>query len=584
MSARLKENSVPGDWEEKYQQLNRLLDKKNRQWKNDENNLYKSILRLILSYSGRSDALDLELQSMRDTLKQGVDDVTRKKIIARIIEKTLEYAQQPGIQDHDAGQIKLVCSRLRSLELPDPYSHELLQYLDRLTDNQGDDDMQHALDRIVHVVNAALGGDPANKGNNLVETRQEDCFDEFLNRFSLPGEQGLEIANLKKKAREIEGEQERLTLVDDCVNLLQRIYRQQVLDQSDIHAIDIGKLKESLIQLLEWLPLSKQYDPKTTEIKNQLNDLGDEEELKKIFRKIATLITDFQAGLQEELIEVQGFLKKITLRLKDIESHIHQVDRSEKEAGENSNHLNESVQHSVNMIRDGVEQAVSLEEIKQSINHRLQVIEKGMNAFIKAEQDRRERSEQHVEKLNKRIVDMKQAVDDLQKRIQEERDKAQVDALTGIPNRLAYDEFIQEEFTRWQRYKQPLSLCIIDIDKFKNVNDTYGHKAGDKVLVTVAELCNSRIRDTDFFSRYGGEEFMLILPQTNLAQAKVVAENLRREVDECSFHYAQDPVTITVSCGLAEFKKGDTVESVFLRADAALYTAKQGGRNLCRTR
>lgn len=524
MSARLKEKNLSGEWQEKYHQVSKTLDEKTRQWKTDENNLYKSILRLILSYSGSSSELDRELQSMRDTLKQGADDATRKRVIEDVIEKTLESVQQ----------IK----------------------------QQTSDDEYHA---------------------NLTETIQEDRFDEFLRSFSLPGEPGLELASLKKKARELQDDQARLDLVDESIKLLQRIYRQQFLDDNN-EVIDFVKLRESLIQLMEWLPISKQYHARVTDIKNKLNALHDEDELKKIFRKIATLITDFQASLQEELTAVQGFLKNITLRLKDIESHIHQVDRAGQESNNSSTDLNATVQTGVREIRSDIEQSASFEDIKKSINRRLMGIEISMDAFIKAEQDRRKETEQHVEILNRRLIGMKQDADNLQLRIQKERDRAKIDALTGIPNRLAYDERIQEEFNRWQRYRQPLSICIVDIDKFKNVNDTYGHKAGDKVLVTVAELCNTRIRDIDFFARYGGEEFVIILPQTALGKAKVVAENLRHEVDECNFHYAQAPVAITVSCGLAEFKRGDSIESVFQRADNALYTAKQEGRNCCRTK
>ena len=523
MSAKLKEKNISGDWEEKYHQVSKLLDEKSRHWKNEENSLYKSILRLIFSYTGYSSELDSELQSMRDTLKRGADDSTRKKVIEDVIEKTLEnvrHAQETANTDSE----------------PD-----------------------------------------------LVEIKQEDRFDEFLKNFSLPGEPGLELASLKKRARELQDDQERLDLVDESVKLLQRIYRQQFLDDNH-EVINFGKLREALIQLMEWLPISKQYDARVNDIKNKLNILHDEDELKKVFRKIATLITDFQASLQEELSAVQGFLKNITLRLMDIESHIHSVDRADRESKECSVSLNESVQTSVNEIRGDIETAVNFEEIKKTINQRLMGIEQSMELYIHAEQERRKQSEQHVEKLNRRIVDMKQAADNLQKRIQVERDRAQIDALTGIPNRLAYDERIQEEFSRWQRYKQPLSICIVDIDKFKNVNDTYGHKAGDKVLVTVAELCNTRIREADFFARYGGEEFVIILPQTGLNKAKVVAENLRREVDVCNFHYAEAPVAITVSCGLAEFKRGDSIESVFQRADSALYAAKQAGRNRCKTK
>ena len=167
----------------------------------------------------------------------------------------------------------------------------------------------------------------------------------------------------------------------------------------------------------------------------------------------------------------------------------------------------------------------------------------------------------------------------LHKRILEEYRKAKTDALTGIANRLAYNEKLKHEISRRQRNHKPLSICVVDVDKFKGVNDTYGHKAGDKVLQTIAQVCSKNVREVDFFARYGGEEFVLLLPETRVEQARVVADNLRRQIQVCKFHYAGQPVSITISCGIAEFSGEDSGDTVFKRADKALYRAKQEGRN-----
>ncbi|MGB1799670.1 MAG: GGDEF domain-containing protein, partial [Gammaproteobacteria bacterium] len=150
-------------------------------------------------------------------------------------------------------------------------------------------------------------------------------------------------------------------------------------------------------------------------------------------------------------------------------------------------------------------------------------------------------------------------------------------------NRMAFDERINDEFQRWQRYNNKLTLCLVDIDKFKGVNDTYGHKAGDIVLRTVAKKCVSKIRKSDYFCRYGGEEFALILPETELSAAIAVAETLRESIEKCSFQYGEESVGITISCGLAQIKKNDTLDKLFQRADQALYKAKETGRNRCIT-
>jgi diguanylate cyclase len=155
------------------------------------------------------------------------------------------------------------------------------------------------------------------------------------------------------------------------------------------------------------------------------------------------------------------------------------------------------------------------------------------------------------------------------------------DALTRVPNRLAWEERVAQEYGRWRRYRSPLVLVVWDVDDFKKVNDTYGHKAGDKVLVTIANVLNDQIRETDFLARFGGEEFVLLLTETTLDDSLAVIEKLRKAIEYCQFHHGDKAVPITVSGGFTEFKGEDTVETAFERADQFLYKAKRIGKNRC---
>jgi len=150
-----------------------------------------------------------------------------------------------------------------------------------------------------------------------------------------------------------------------------------------------------------------------------------------------------------------------------------------------------------------------------------------------------------------------------------------------VHNRLAYEERIEQEFARWKRYQQPLVIMIFDIDYFKRINDTYGHKAGDKALKLIAKTLQKNLRESDFIARYGGEEFVVLMPQTELEAAMGAANKLREAVLECQFHYQQKQVNISISCGATQFKHDDTIDKAFQRADQALYNAKQKGRNCC---
>ena len=126
-------------------------------------------------------------------------------------------------------------------------------------------------------------------------------------------------------------------------------------------------------------------------------------------------------------------------------------------------------------------------------------------------------------------------------------------------------------------------IAVIDLALFKDINDDYGHSAGDKVLSTIARQIQGQIRECDILCRYGGEEFVLLLPETSLADALPLLEKLRLYIAGCNFHFQQTPVPVTMSCGVAEFHKDDSIEDVFDRADQAMYLAKRSGRNLCRS-
>jgi diguanylate cyclase (GGDEF)-like protein len=151
------------------------------------------------------------------------------------------------------------------------------------------------------------------------------------------------------------------------------------------------------------------------------------------------------------------------------------------------------------------------------------------------------------------------------------------DGLTDTYNRRHFFELAEQEMNRARRYGHAVSAIMLDVDHFKQVNDTYGHAIGDQVLRTVAERCRESIRDIDILGRYGGEEFAIILPATDLSGAHSVAERLRRSIADVPIPTERDDVTITISLGVAS--NAQDVAALVNRADAAMYAAKQAGRN-----
>lgn len=157
---------------------------------------------------------------------------------------------------------------------------------------------------------------------------------------------------------------------------------------------------------------------------------------------------------------------------------------------------------------------------------------------------------------------------------------ATVDVLTGLYTRRHILELGGQEERRWHRHGGHLSLALIDIDHFKKVNDTHGHAAGDEVLKKFAEVCRKTFRQIDFIGRFGGEEFMVILPDTGMDDACAITERLRLNTENENIQLQNAEVKITVSIGVSEMNQSDaSLEQAISRADAALYRAKNNGRN-----
>lgn len=158
--------------------------------------------------------------------------------------------------------------------------------------------------------------------------------------------------------------------------------------------------------------------------------------------------------------------------------------------------------------------------------------------------------------------------------------ESETDALTGVHNRRGMIRDLHREWNRAQRSMDPLCIAMADIDHFKEVNDTFGHQVGDKVLTHVAQFLEGRLRPYDTVYRYGGEEFLLCLPLTDIDRAEMVLDRLRRILSRTPVHItAGTVIPVTISLGLVEFSPGVTVPGAIAAADRALYTAKAKGRN-----
>ena len=175
----------------------------------------------------------------------------------------------------------------------------------------------------------------------------------------------------------------------------------------------------------------------------------------------------------------------------------------------------------------------------------------------------------HVSNLRKELAVRKASIEALLER----------DDLTGVGNRRFLTHMLEQEKSRSDRSGTMFCLAMLDLDYFKKVNDSYGHQAGDKVLKVFAQVAQADLRKIDYFGRFGGEEFMLIMSETALDGALVKAERLRNNVEQTRYNDIDPHLVETVSIGIAEYRRGESIEQVQLRADKMMYKAKSKGRN-----
>ncbi|HGM8527311.1 TPA: diguanylate cyclase [Pseudomonas aeruginosa] len=184
-----------------------------------------------------------------------------------------------------------------------------------------------------------------------------------------------------------------------------------------------------------------------------------------------------------------------------------------------------------------------------------------------------------LQALMERVNSMEQDAKAFHSHLEDQRQKALTDPLTGLPNRAALSERLEQEVARRHRDGGDLLLAVLDIDHFKRINDDFGHLAGDKVLKIIAGELRKRLRQADFIARFGGEEFVVLLPATSLEAGRQLLERLRAAIAACPFHFKGEPLSITCSAGITAFEGNEAGEAVFERADQALYRAKRAGRD-----
>ncbi|MDH0304543.1 MULTISPECIES: diguanylate cyclase [unclassified Pseudomonas] len=335
-------------------------------------------------------------------------------------------------------------------------------------------------------------------------------------------------------------------------------------------------IEQTLIGLLDDLSLPERHKAQALEMRERVSRGLNWYELIPVLDDLAVLMLAITDSGQHEF---EAYLQQLNVRLETFQSHLHEASAGHADNSSAARELDSQLREQVDGLQSSVQGAVDVDSLKHILENRLE----GLLVTMDEHQHERDRREQELagrlQGLAERVASMEQEALGYREHLEEQRQKAMIDPLTGLPNRAAWSEQVEREMLDWQENGGHLAMAILDLDHFKRINDGYGHLAGDKVLKIVADQLRKRLRGRDFIARFGGEEFVLLLPQTTPPAAAQVAEALRAAIEACPFHFKGERVVITTSIGLSAFRSGERSEQVLKRADEALYRAKDLGRN-----
>ena len=335
-------------------------------------------------------------------------------------------------------------------------------------------------------------------------------------------------------------------------------------------------IEQTLIGLLDDLSLPERHKAQALEMRERVARGLNWYELIPVLDDLAVLMLAITDSGQHEF---EAYLQQLNERLESFQSHLQEASSGHADNSSAARELDTQLREQVDGLQSSVQGAADLGSLKHILDNRLE----GLLVTIDDHQLERDRREQELagrlHGLAERVANMEQEALGYREHLEEQRQKALIDPLTGLPNRAAWSERVEHEVQHWQQNGGHLAMAILDLDHFKRINDSYGHLAGDKVLKIVADQLRKRLRGQDFIARFGGEEFVLLLPQTSPAASIQVAESLRAAIQACPFHFKGERVVITTSIGLSTFRAGERGDQVLKRADEALYRAKDLGRN-----
>lgn len=546
-----------GGWREKYLDLLDEHEVLEHQAAEQRYLLQRALVRVSLAAEGQDRELDRALALLRERLRSGeVADL--QPLLEPMDKALLAFDKQreiiwQALRDEFLDSVK----PLQGLSLPRPITAAIQQFITQVPD---DIRKIHAYPALVHMLGSLYG-----QVVEQLRTPDTGLLGKIFGRSS-PVEVASET-QLPSAATEAATEpQSESPSTEELAPTPPVVETHIVTNARDI-----------LDKLLISLHLPDSLVARRNLIQQALADMVEERQLPELIESVADLVTD---GWLQSGQAFASYLNAVNQELADISQVIGGAAEHEESREARAKAWQASMFQEMTDLAEQTRDAGDLNQLKSMVSNRLGDIRQALRHYQQEEEENRKMSGQ-LQELARRVRAMEAEAEKNRTMLEMQRQKALQDALTGLPNRAAYSERINSEYQRWLRYRHPLTLAICDIDHFKQINDTFGHQAGDRVLRFISRSIARRLREVDFFGRYGGEEFVFIMPDTTREQAFGALEKIRAAIAATQFNYQSRPMPITLSMGITQFVDGDRIETALARADNALYIAKSNGRNCC---
>lgn len=614
-------------WKSRYYEALGEIEGREKVWRDAERLLRHLITRLTLAADTRHSALNQNLTELRNAVRDGRDILRLREMIDQISNQVAELDNMRNRSQDQAHPAKLLLELLDKLELQDVNTRELRQLKKQISQLSLGDDATEVCEQFVEIMNSALAG---MTGESPAKSRKQTILDRILlrqekaeaqvesagsadaanatetdNNKSLQtvpqklmapavGDLLLQLAlrmpnavkrrinfqTLKKHTNRARQRKDLIAIVDVIAQHVEAAYAKEEPAVVLIDDESIGAIAQAVQQFFQQMKPPLDMKERVGELEKFYSERSNDiEGLIHCLNSLAEVVAEICSRLAFQRDELESFFVQLSMRLEDLDLGLQKTSALYTESHQENLHMDKAVHDEIRGIQDSMQAANDLVQLKTAIQSRLDTIDQHLMRFHDAEKQRFEQAQQMIEDLGDKVSVLESDGSLLRTRLEETQKQAMRDVLTGIPNRQAYEEHLASEIARCKRYGTPLAMVVWDVDKFKDINDNYGHAGGDRVLKVVAELLSTRVRETDFVARYGGEEFVMLMPETTAESAMQVANKLRSDIEQTPFHFHDTRVAVTISAGVAQYHQDELVNSLFERADAALYAAKDAGRN-----